>query len=121
VLGKRQTRRYLQTAEVLDAQEAEQIGLLHEVVAADKLDERIDLALKQLRAGAPGARAIAKEVADDIAGRSIEDALLSEIATLVADVRANLEAREGLSAFLDKRNARAVHVENAATKSQRNG
>lgn len=81
VIGKRQARRYFQTAEVFDAQEAKRVGLLHEVVAADKLDERVDQALKQLKAGAPGARAIAKEVADDISGRSIDEALLSEIAT----------------------------------------
>src|SRR5262249_18691809 len=35
VIGRRQARRYFQTAEVFDAQEAKRIGLLHEVVAPD--------------------------------------------------------------------------------------
>lgn len=103
VIGRRSARRYFQTAEVFDAQAAERIGLLHEVVVTNELDERIGQALNQLKAGAPGARAIAKKVVDDIGIRPIDEVLLSEIATLVADVRANPEAREGLSAFLDKR------------------
>jgi methylglutaconyl-CoA hydratase len=105
VIGKRAARRYFQTAEVFDAQEAKQIGLLHQVCAPDELDERISRVLKQLKSAAPRARTIAKEVANDVAGRSIDDALLSEIAALVADVRASPEAQEGLSAFLEKRKA----------------
>lgn len=104
-IGERIARRYFQTAEVFNADEAERIGLLHEVVAPDELDERIAKFLKQLRSAAPGARAIAKKLAGDIAGRPIDDALMSETAELIADVRARPEAREGLSAFLEKRKA----------------
>ncbi|WP_424632047.1 enoyl-CoA hydratase/isomerase family protein [Bradyrhizobium sp. SYSU BS000235] len=104
-IGERTARRYFQTAEVFDAQEAKRIGLLHEVVAPDVLDERITKLLKQLKSAAPGARAIAKKLAGDIAGRAIDEALMSETAALIADVRARPEAREGLSAFLEKRKA----------------
>lgn len=104
-IGERTARRYFQTAEVFDAQEAMRIGLLHEVVAPDVLDERIAKLLKQLKSGAPGARAIAKKLAADVAGRPIDEALMSETAQLIADVRARPEAREGLSAFLEKRKA----------------
>src|ERR1700754_908808 len=104
-IGERTARRYFQTAEVFDAQEAKRIGLLHEVVATDELDERITKLLKQLKSAAPGARAIAKKLAGDIAGRPIDEALMSETAALIADVRARPEAREGLSAFLEKRKA----------------
>jgi methylglutaconyl-CoA hydratase len=104
-IGERTARRYFQTAEVFNADEAKRIGLLHEVVAAEELDERIAKLLKQLRLAAPGARAIAKKLAGDIAGRSIDDSLMAETAELIADVRARPEAREGLSAFLEKRKA----------------
>lgn len=102
-IGERTARRYFQTAEVFDAHEARRIGLVHEVVAADALDERIAKLLKQLRSAAPGARAVAKKLAGDIAGRTIDDALIRETSELIADVRARSEAREGLSAFLEKR------------------
>jgi methylglutaconyl-CoA hydratase len=88
---------------VFDAQEARRIGLLHEVVASEALDERVAKMLKQLKSAAPGARSIAKKLAGDIAGRPIDEALMSETAHLIADVRAKPEAREGLSAFLEKR------------------
>ena len=104
-IGERTARRYFQTAEVFDAKEAMRIGLLHEVVEPDALDERIGKLLKQLKSAAPGARAIAKKLAGDIAGRAIDDALMNETAQLIADVRAKPEAREGLSAFLEKRKA----------------
>jgi methylglutaconyl-CoA hydratase len=102
-IGERTARRYFQTAEVFDAHEARRIGLVHEVVAPDALDERVAKLLKQLRSAAPGARAVAKKLAGDIAGRSIDDALIRETSELIADVRARPEAREGLSAFLEKR------------------
>lgn len=104
-IGERTARRYFQTAEVFDAREAMRIGLLHEVVEPDALDERIAKLLKQLKSAAPGARAIAKKLAGDIAGRTIDEALMNETAQLIADVRAKPEAREGLSAFLEKRKA----------------
>lgn len=104
-IGTRMARRYFQTAEVIDAQEARRIGLLHEVVAPDQLDERINRLLQQLKSAAPGARAVAKKVPADIDGRPIDETLMAEIATLFADARASREGREGLSAFLDKRRA----------------
>jgi len=102
-IGERTARRYFQTAEVFDAHEARRIGLIHEVVAPDALDECISKLLKQLRSAAPGARAVAKKLAGDIAGRPIDEALIRETSELIADVRARPEAREGLSAFLEKR------------------
>ncbi len=102
-IGERAARRYFQTAEIFDAHEARRIGLVHEVVAPDALDERIAKLLKQLRSAAPGARAVAKKLASDIAGRTIDDTLIRMTAELIADVRARPEAREGLSAFLEKR------------------
>lgn len=102
-IGERTARRYFQTAEVFDAEEARRIGLIHEVAAPEMLDERIAKLLKQLRSAAPGARTVAKKLAGDIAGRAIEDALMLETSQLIADVRARPEAREGLTAFLEKR------------------
>ncbi len=102
-IGQRQARRYFQTAEVFAAPEAARIGLVHDVVAADGVEARIAAVIKQLRTGAPAARAAAKTLVTAVAGRAIDEAVLLETAQLIAEMRAKPEAREGLSAFLEKR------------------
>jgi methylglutaconyl-CoA hydratase len=102
-IGQRMARRYFQTAEVFDAHEAKRLGLLHEVVAPEALNASIDRVLMQLKSAAPKARALAKRGVDDIEDKPIGEALISEIAALIADLRGRPEAREGLSAFLEKR------------------
>ncbi|UTD29241.1 enoyl-CoA hydratase-related protein [Bradyrhizobium sp. WD16] len=102
-IGARHGRRYFQTAEVFSATEAARIGLVHETVAAEALDDRIAALLEQLRSGAPGARAAAKALVGQVAGRAIDAGVLRHTAELIADMRAKDEAREGLAAFLEKR------------------
>ncbi len=102
-IGQRQARRYFQTAEVFAAPEAARIGLVHDVVAADGVEARIAAVIKQLRTGAPAARAAAKALVTTVAGRPIDETVLLETAQLIAEMRAKPEAREGLSAFLEKR------------------
>lgn len=102
-IGPRIGRRYFQTAEVFDAFEAVRIGLAHEVVVSEAIDERISRLVKQLRTGAPKARAAAKKLVGAVAGRAIDEAIILETAQLIADIRAKPEAREGLTAFLEKR------------------
>ena len=102
-MGVRQARRYFQSAEVFPAPDAARIALVHEVVAAEDIDARIAALVAQLRTGAPAARAAAKALVGAVAGRPIDEAVLSETAQLIAEMRARPEAREGLSAFLEKR------------------
>ena len=54
-------------------------------------------------AAAPGAVADAKRLVADFAGREITPALRADSARRIAARRADPEAAEGLSAFLDKR------------------
>jgi enoyl-CoA hydratase/carnithine racemase len=63
-----------QTAGIFDAQEARRIGLLHEVVASDKPDERIGRILKQMKSASKGAGEY-RRGPDDIGGRAIDDEL----------------------------------------------
>ncbi|GAB2923211.1 enoyl-CoA hydratase-related protein [Paraburkholderia jirisanensis] len=102
-VGERMARRYFQSAEIFDAQEARRLGLLHEVIAPEHLDSAIDRMLMQLTSAAPQARRLAKQAITETAGKPIDEALLSDIATMIADLRARPEAHEGLSAFLEKR------------------
>lgn len=102
-MGARAARRYFLSAEVFGAAEAHRLGLVHEVVPPTQLASRCDDMLAALRAGAPGAKANTKKLIAQVAAQSLSPALRALTAQTIADQRATPEAREGLSAFFDKR------------------
>lgn len=102
-IGARQASRYFLTAERIDAAKALQIGLVHEVAEADALDAVIHELTSALLYGGPQAQAAAKRLLHNVSGKMISDILVQETAHIIAALRMNAEAREGLSAFLDKR------------------
>lgn len=103
-IGSRAARRYFMTAEILSAGEAHRLGLVHEVVADDlELAAAAGRVTTQLLKNGPGAMAAAKKLIENVSGRRVDDALFAETAGLMADRRASPECREGLSAFLEKR------------------
>jgi methylglutaconyl-CoA hydratase len=102
-IGARQARRLMLTGERITAHEAARIGLVHEVVAGDLLDAAVERVVSDLLKGGPRAIAAAKRLVHDLAGRPVEQELIDETARRIATLRATPEAREGLSAFLEKR------------------
>jgi methylglutaconyl-CoA hydratase len=102
-IGGRWARRLFQTAERITAAQAEKIGLVHETVEADALDARVEAIVNDLLAGAPEAQHAAKELIDAVADRPITAELIEYTAERIAAIRAQDEAKEGLSAFLEKR------------------
>jgi methylglutaconyl-CoA hydratase len=110
-IGPRNARRYFQTAERFDAEQAIRIGLVHELVDADQLDSRISSILEYLLAGAPLAQQASKELIDEVANQPITSELIEDTAVRIARIRSESEAREGLSAFLEKRTASWVTEE----------
>ncbi len=104
-IGQRHARRLFQTAERMDAASAQRIGLLHEVVPINELDQRVSAICVELLAGAPEAQRGAKELVELVANKPLDEALRDRTAGLIAERRALPEAKEGLSAFLSKRSA----------------
>ncbi len=104
-IGPRQARRLFVSAEIFDATEAARIGLLHQCVAADQLDEAVDRQLHFLAKGGPVAQAEAKQLALRTAGMTPASAerIDAENADLIARLRVSPEGQQGLGAFLDKR------------------
>lgn len=103
-IGSRATRRYFITAERFDAAEAYRLGLVHEVVTAEKLEERVDdLSLCLLRNG-PQAMASVKALVSEVSLSYLDDDLIADTAERIAEIRASAEGCEGLSAYLEKRN-----------------
>ncbi len=103
-IGPRQARRLFVSAEIFDAAEATRIGLLHQCVAADRLDEAIDRQLHFLAKGGPLAQHQAKLLALRTSGMTVESAQRVDVenAGLIARLRVSSEGQHGLAAFLEK-------------------
>ena len=102
-LGEQASRRYFTTAERFSAQQAHALGFVHEVVAADALDVRVAEIVAALVANGPAAVRACKQLVQDVAGRPIDTGLRDDTARRIADIRSSAEGRDGVQAFLDKR------------------
>ncbi|KAB2936458.1 MAG: enoyl-CoA hydratase/isomerase family protein [Candidatus Contendobacter sp.] len=102
-IGARQAARYFLTAERIAARRAWELGLVHELTEPDALDARIRDIVNALLAGGPQAQAAAKDLIRALADRPVDNALVEDTAQRIARIRATPEAKEGLSAFLEKR------------------
>ena len=102
-MGPRAAQRYCLSAERFDAAEALRIGFVHEVVTAELLDERVDAVAQALVNASPAAVRACKRLLQDVAQREIDAALIAQTVEAIADVRASAEGREGVQAFLQKR------------------
>lgn len=103
-LGEQASRRYFVTAERFSAAEAHRLGFVHERVAAEALDAKVDEIAATLVANGPAAVKACKQLVHDVAGQPIMAALREDTARRIADIRASDEGRAGVQAFLHKRN-----------------
>ena len=104
-MGESASRRYFATAERFGAHEAQRIGFVHEVTAADELDAAVDAIVAAIVANGPQAVRACKRLVQDVAGQPITADLRADTARRIADIRASDEGREGVRSFLDKRPA----------------
>ena len=101
-IGSRAARRYFLTGERFGAAEALRIGLVHEVVKPDLLDERVEAIQQEILKCGPHAVAIAKELIRK-GESSPRDRAIDMTVRTIARVRVSPEGQEGLAAFLEKR------------------
>jgi len=102
-IGSRAARRYFLTAERFDAAEAQRLGLVHELVAADELRARGESLAALLVQNGPSALTEAKKLLAVLTNTPIDDAMIAETARRIADIRSSDEGKDGVSAFLQKR------------------
>lgn len=101
-IGLSQARALFLTGERFDAGRAREIGLIHEAVTEDRLDEVIEEKVAQLLKGGPEAQAATKALLDELRSAAPEE-VTELMAHRIAGLRTGEEGQEGLGAFLEKR------------------
>ena len=102
-MGERAANRYFLTAERFDAATAFRLGLVHDLAPLAELPRRAEALCHALSDNGPGAVQASKRLVRDFAGQDIDAALIADTVERIAAVRSTAEAREGVSAFLEKR------------------
>lgn len=92
----------LLSGERFSAERAFQLGLVHAVVSQEDLTERMSQLRQSILTGSPSALAITKQHLNSCASQNVIDQLRESI-QISATARETPDAREGLSAFLEKR------------------
>ncbi len=103
-IGERRARNLLLTGRTLTAAEAKEIGLVHEIVQPEQLLDHARLTAAMYLRRSPTALAMTKRGLNDTTGLSLEAALDYGV-KLNAEARASADLREGVGAFLEKREA----------------
>jgi methylglutaconyl-CoA hydratase len=104
VMDRRSSQELLLTGERVDAQRALAAGLLTRVVEPERLDAEVDGLAKALLAGGPQALARTKDLLRRVPVLSRDEAF-ALTAGLSAEAFSSDEAREGMTAFLERRPA----------------
>jgi methylglutaconyl-CoA hydratase len=84
------------------AARAKEMGLVHEVVAGDRLDLAVDRYVQQFLKAAPSAVAATKALLREVAGHKPAD-VLGRTVEAIATQRVSVEGQEGMRAFMEKR------------------
>ncbi len=104
LVGPAKAKELVFTAKMVDAKEAERIGLINRAVPADELDSEVETLAKQLAEGPTVAFGISKKIINKGLGMDLSSVLECEAfgQTIAGTTE---DAQEGVIAFLEKRKA----------------
>lgn len=102
-IGWSAARSLFLTGRRFGAAEAQRIGLVHDVVPAAEIDDRVSHVVDELRAGAPEAQRATKRLLAQLESGTADPRQATTMA--IARQRVSEEGQEGLAAFLEKRRA----------------
>jgi len=103
-IGISAARALFLSGERFDAGRAERIGLIHEIVPLDELEQRIEAIEIEFATAGPGAISAAKRLIAQVAHTSYAESK-ALTARAIAAQRTSAEGQEGLRAFLEHRTA----------------
>lgn len=103
-IGTRKARRYFQTAEVFNANQAQNMGIVAEVLPSEEVEKWVEKQLDMMSSTGPNAKEISKKLVMSVVGRTLpQQKKIDEYTTqVIAAVRVSAEGQKGLNAFLNK-------------------
>lgn len=105
-MGLRHARRYAITGERFGPAEAMRIGLVHEVLAPDAIEARLEAIIAAMLLSSPAGIAMTKTSLLESNGLTLSEHQMTALANESWMQRAGEEGREGLAAFREKRKPR---------------
>lgn len=104
-IGESHARATFLSGSRFDTLRALRMGLIHQISSFDKLDEDLEVIIKDFLMAAPKASALAKDLIQEvIKAQGIEEAR-QYTCEMISKVRSGAEGQEGMSALLEKRKA----------------
>lgn len=103
ILGRKKTMEMVLTGDIISAQQAQQLGLINQVVNEEDLDSAVQKLAAKLTKKSPLALQIGKEGINRLADNPNYDQALDTMDDLFATLCATHDATEGVNAFLEKR------------------
>ena len=101
-LRERDIRELLLTAELIDASRAREMGLINRVVPPNELDNEVQKLTIAILQNAPGALANSKRLLEELWSTSVKEDIERALSHHMK-ARQSTEAKEGVTAFLEKR------------------
>ena len=102
-IGERNARRFFTSGERFGAEVAKNINLVHEVIEESELEVKVEFYEKLFRKNGPKAVLAAKKIVADISNKEIDSSVISHTCKVISELRMSDEGKEGVSAFLEKR------------------
>ena len=102
-MGNRQARRYMLSAEVINADQAEKFGIVHEVHKLNNIETVVENLIDSLLLNSPDAMRKTKALCHQCHQNPIDGQLIQYTSQLIADIRVSPQGQDGLHAFLEKR------------------
>tara|TARA_Y100000389_G_scaffold203851_1_gene253746 strand:+ start:310 stop:1152 length:843 start_codon:yes stop_codon:yes gene_type:complete len=102
-VGTKTAKRLMLTGETLTSEMALKHGFISEIAETNQLENAIEMLTQSLLKNGPEALQKTKALVFEVAHKEIDQKLMDFTADSIAQVRSSPEAKEGLSAFLEKR------------------
>lgn len=109
-IGYNAARYYFITAENFSAHSAQQIGLVHQIVTGNDLNQHADIVIKKLLNNGPQAITATKQLINQVL--PVDDTIIKNTANLLASIRVSPEGQEGMKAFFEKRKPKWIETDN---------
>ena len=103
-MGEGHARRVFMSARLFEAAEARDLGIVSKVVASSEMEAAVEAEIAPYLSVAPGAVGAAKALARKL-GAAVDYTMIDHSIAQLAEIWEGEEAREGITAFFEKRKA----------------